>query len=205
MEIINFQRWTFTRQICQKVPVMCCRCLRLSSFQDFVLFNTSELLYWAWQAKSAINGLFPKSAEHNVFITNQPKYIIRNGGSPATWWHHLQSKTENCVIWTFIRSFFSQEVFFLLLLLVHNEHKWHMTQAGLFFCPHVDQTSPSVRSTCVTPTCSKSTCVCVCPPPWTSHSPVTAVIYGLCARKQAWWAHYSCVRASFGGCVETKT
>lgn len=71
------------------------------------------------------------------------------------------------------------------------------TQPGLFFCPHVDQTSPSVSSTCVTPTCSKYSSVCVCPPPWTSHSSVTAMIYGHCARKQAWWAHYSYVQASF--------
>lgn len=87
--------------------------------------------------------------------------------------------------------FFPPYFFFLCIMNINDT-----TQPGLFFCPHVDQTSPSVSSTCVTPTCSKSTSVCVCPPPWTSHSPVTAVIYGLCARKQAWWAHYSYVRAS---------
>lgn len=93
--------------------------------------------------------------------------------------------------------FFSQEVFFspyFFFLCIMNIND--TTQPGLFFCPYVDQTSPSVSFTCVTPTCLKSTSVCVCPPPWTSHSPVTAVIYGLCARKQAWWAQYSYVRAS---------
>lgn len=77
-----------------------------------------------------------------------------------------------------------------------------MTPQGLFFCPHVDKTSPSALSTCVSATHLKSTCVFIRPVHIT-HTPVTAVIYGLCARKQAWWAHYSSARASLAAVSET--
>lgn len=85
---INYQPAAFRDRLllCRSVRMfhlMCCRCLRLSSFQAFVLFNTSELLR-AWQAKSAITGLFPKRAEHNVFIITRPGYIIIHGGRAAT-------------------------------------------------------------------------------------------------------------------------